>query len=102
MVDIQKIKAGLKSHHAEGKHCKGCPYDHSDSMLDPRIDPSYGRNVIETVKKCRDELLADCMEYIENLEERIAIMTESQDDGKEIPFCYDDVPDEPSEDDEYV
>ena len=76
MIDLEKLKAGLKSHDSVGSHCKGCPYEHSDPMLDPRIDPDYGKHVIEACRKCRDELIADSAEYIEQLEERIAIMSE--------------------------
>ena len=81
-MDVNKLNAGLKCHMDEMNNqvnsCDGCPYTEKDVMLDPRIDHNYDRHVIEKCTKCRDELIADCAEYIALLEERIAIMSEGR------------------------
>lgn len=54
---MEKALLGAKCH-KEGD-CKACPYHEVDTMLDPRIDPSYGSHVMDCIKKCRDNLIAD-------------------------------------------
>ena len=54
----EEVKKGIKAH--ENHDCKKCPYAY----------------IFEDVRKCRDDLIADMTELIENHEERIAIMSE--------------------------
>ena len=71
-MNKDKLKAGLKNHCESMIRCEDdCPYKIHDPMLDPRIDPDYNKHVLEKVKHCRDELIADCYDYIEQLEKRI-------------------------------
>ena len=55
-----KVRLGLACHVSRSgrRRCKSCPY-YVDEQLDPRTDPFYNANVINQVKKCRDDLLAD-------------------------------------------
>ena len=84
-MDKDKLKSGLR-------FC----ISNTDCKCNGKICPYYFENT------CINVVAADALEYIEQLEERIAIMTEGQDAVEEIPFCYDDAPDESSKDDEYV
>lgn len=71
----EEVKKGIKAH--ENHDCRNCSYyDGSAEMRNPRIDPDYSKNILEDVRKCRDDLIADMTELIENHEERIAIMSE--------------------------
>lgn len=72
MADIEKVKNGLKAH--EKHDCQSCPYAVECAMRDPRIDPDYSTHILEDIRKCRDELITDMTELIEEQEERIAIM----------------------------
>lgn len=58
MTAGEKILLGLTCH--EKHDCDKCPYKNEpDPMLDPRIDPDYNRRIIDNVRKCRDDLIAD-------------------------------------------
>lgn len=71
----EEVKKGIKAH--EKEDCRKCPYyDGSAEMRDPRIDPDYSKNILEDVKRCRDDLIADMTKLIAEQEERIAIMSE--------------------------
>ena len=74
MADIEKVKRGIKAH--EKHDCRSCPFAIPCAMRDPRIDPDYSTNILEDIRKCRDELITDMTELIAELEERIAIMEE--------------------------
>ena len=66
MKNPERIKEGLK-HCTSSKGCFECPY--SDDGLSATI-------------RCKLEIDMDALEYIEILEERVAIMTE----GKEVKY----------------
>ena len=89
-LSIEKIKEGFKCHQrgaCKMGQFKECPYRYySDDIISPRTDPFFREHELESVKRCRDELIADCEEYIELLEERIAIMSEGRRRGKWMYF----------------
>ena len=61
---MEKVLKGAECHKTH--KCKECPYHIDDTMLDPRIDPSYDEHVLDYAKKCRDELIKDITEiYID-------------------------------------
>lgn len=86
--------------HAKSQHlnlCSQCPLQDSEEEDE---DGNYEGECTFLIANAALAIIEKQQKQIEDLEERIAIMSESDDTGEELPFLYDDTPDEPSEEDE--